>query len=63
MNKPGCHHEFENFLTGKGRFVGFGCMVATGICLLNIITVCCICFHRSKSKRGNNFYAKMMDED
>lgn len=57
-----CYVAFEEFLTGKGRLVGFGCMIATAVCLLNIITICCICFHPTKTKK-DNFYQRMMEDD
>jgi hypothetical protein len=41
--------------------MGFACSIATLLCLINIITVCCICYHPSKTSKGSNFYAKMMD--
>jgi hypothetical protein len=55
-----CHDAFADFMTGKGRIVGIGCMIAMFICFLNIVAVCCICFHPSKVGRGSNFYSRMI---
>ncbi len=54
---------FKDFLTGNGRLMGYACSIATLICLINVITVCCICYHPSKRSRGSNFYARMMEDD
>lgn len=50
-------------MTGSGRTVGFGCLGAMLICFLNIVAVCCICFHPSKVKSGSNFYSRMIEMD
>ena len=50
-------------MTGSGKIVGFGCLGAMLVCFLNIIAVCCICFHPSKLKKGSNFYSRMIEID
>ena len=58
-----CHSSFEDFMTGSGRIVGFGCLIAMLVCLLNIVAVCCICYHPSKAKSSSNFYSRMIEMD
>ena len=50
-------------MTGSGRIVGFGCLIAMLVCLLNMVAVCCICYHPSKTKSSSNFYSRMIEMD
>lgn len=56
-----CHDAFDEFMSGTGRIVGFGCMAAMLVCFLNLVAVCCICFHPSKVGRSSNFYSRMIE--
>ena len=59
-----CHDAFENFMTGSGRIVGFGCLIAVLVCLLNIVAVCCICYHPTRvGGNRSNFYSRMIEMD
>jgi len=63
-NLENCHDAFENFMTGSGRIVGFGCLIAVLVCLLNIIAVCCICYHPTRvGGNRSNFYSRMIEMD
>ena len=50
-------------MAGKGKFVGFGCLAAMLLCFINIIALCCICFHPSKTGKNSNFYSRMIEMD
>ena len=58
-----CHDAFEDFMSGSGRVVGLGCLIAMLVCLINIVAVCCICYHPDRNKNGgaSNFYQRMVD--
>lgn len=60
---PACHTAFEDFMNSKGNTVGLGCLIACLICFVNVITVCCICCHPTKSGKKKNFYSRMIEDD
>jgi hypothetical protein len=62
-NLQNCYEGFKNFMTDSGRTVGFGCLGAVLVCFLNIIAVCCLCCHPSKTKKGSEFYSRMVGDD
>ncbi len=47
----------------QGIYIGIGCGAASLISFINLVTICCICYHPTKNKNKGAFYSKMMDED
>ena len=51
-------------MSGSGQIVGFGCLIALVICMINIIAVCCICYHPDRVRgKKSNFYSRMIELD
>ena len=43
--------------------VGIGCAAAMSFAILNMIMICCLCFHPSRTGNKANFYRRMIDDD
>ena len=63
-NRPACYNEFRDFVLSKGTIMGISMTIASVFALVNMIFICCICFHpMTKTQKHKNFYARMMDTD
>ena len=50
-------------MVSKGKFIGIGCLIAMLICLVNIVALCCICCHPSRTGSRGDVYSPMVAGD
>ena len=44
--------------------MGVWSVIASGVCFINMISICCICYHpNNRGRKRQNFYARMMESD
>ena len=60
--KEACYDAFKDFMVSKVETFGIIGAIATLICLINIVTVCCLCYHPVKRHTTKNFYSRMMED-
>ena len=61
--KDSCYNAFKGFLQGKGILFGLVSLFAMVVSFINVITVCCLCYHPGKQRGMKNFYSRMLEEN
>lgn len=56
-----CYDAFKGFFEKNGIILGIGCCAALTFCLLNMVMICCLCFHPSKTGNRSDFYKRMVE--
>lgn len=42
--------------------MGVACLVGSLVCLVNMVMICCICYHPDNSgRKRENFYSRMLE--
>ena len=58
-----CYDAFKGFFEKNGVILGLGCSAALAFSLLNMVMICCLCFHPSKTGNRSDFYKRMVEDD
>ena len=61
--KESCYNAFKGFFERNGVVLGVGCAVALAFSILNMMMICCLCFHPSRSGSRSDFYKRMVEDD
>ena len=59
----GCYQALRNFFDKYGIILGISCAAAFGVALLNIVMICCFCFHPSRAKNKRNLFRNLIEEN
>ena len=60
-SRQGCYDQFKDFTISKGKKMGVWSIIASAVCLINMVMICCICYHPAhRDRKRQNFYARMM---
>jgi hypothetical protein len=60
--KEACYISLEDFFDKYGMILGIGCSAAFGVALLNIIMICCFCFHPSKARNNKRLFTNLLED-
>lgn len=57
-----CYDALEDFFKKYGTILGIGCSAAFGVALLNVIMICCFCFHPSKARNNKRLFTNLLED-
>ncbi len=58
-----CYESLKSFFSKYGNILGIGCSAAFGIALLNVIMICCFCFHPSKARSKRRLFQNLIEDN
>jgi len=58
-----CYDALKNFFEKYAIILGISCSAAFGVALLNIVMICCFCFHPSRAKGKRNLFRNLIEEN
>lgn len=59
----GCYQALKNFFEKYGIILGISCAAAFFVATLNIIMICCFCFHPSRAKSKRTLFRNLIEDN